>query len=82
MTVVSARKAPVEAPAQPWWRFPFVWLVVGLPAAAVVAATASGIIAVHNADPVVDEYRASLRQPGSATEPAERARNHAATPHR
>jgi hypothetical protein len=81
-----------EPPAKPWWRFPFVWLVVGLPASAVVAATASGIIAVRHADPVVDEYKASLRQAAEesiehgsahgALEPAEVARNHAATPKR
>ena len=85
----TVTKPPAEPPAKAWWRTPFVWLVFGLPASAVVAATASGIIAVRNADPVVDEYTASLRQPaaesierGSAhdsTEPAEVARNHAAT---
>ncbi len=90
-----AALAPVPQPAleQPviaWWRIPIVWLVVGLPLSAVVAATASGIIAVRHADPVVDEYKASLRHAaeeslvnGSAhgeLEPAETARNHAATP--
>ncbi|MEP6503293.1 MAG: hypothetical protein ABJD97_08195, partial [Betaproteobacteria bacterium] len=79
-----------EVPARPWWRFPFVWLVVGLPAGAVVAAIASGILAVRHADPVVDEYQAGLRQAADepiergaahgSMEPAERARNHAATP--
>jgi hypothetical protein len=89
-TLVPVAKTAAEPPPKAWWRFPFVWLVVGLPASAVVAATASGIIAVRNADPVVDEYKASLRQAaeesivhGSAhgsLEPAELARNHAATP--
>jgi len=81
-----------EPPITPWWRIPIVWLVVGLPASAVIAATASGIIAVHHADHVVDEYKASLRQSAEeslvngvahgALEPAEAARNHAATPKR
>ena len=81
-----------EPPVTPWWRIPIVWLVVGLPASAVIAATASGIIAVRHADPVVDEYKASLRQSAQeslvngaahgALEPAEAARNHAATPKR
>jgi hypothetical protein len=92
-----ATLAPVPQPSPepsvtPWWRIPIVWLVVGLPASAVIAATASGIIAVRHADPVVDEYKASLRQAAEeslvngsthgALEPAEAARNHAATPKR
>ncbi len=85
------RSALAAAPAKAWWRYPIVWLVVGLPASAVVAATASGIIAASHADPVVEEYRAGLRHAAAeesiergaahgALEPAERARNHAATP--
>lgn len=91
-TLSSVAGTAAAAPAKAWWRFPIVWLVVGLPAAAVVAATASGIIAVRHADPVVDEYRAGLHTAATesvergvahgATEPAERARNHAATPNR
>ncbi len=82
---------PAPEPAAPWWRFPFVWLVAGLPLSAVVAATASAIIAARHADPVVADYRAGLRHAPAeapielgaahgALEPAERARNHAATP--
>jgi len=95
MAALSTPNKPAaapQAPAQPWWRFPFVWLVVGLPLSAVVAATASGIIAVRNADPVVDEYKAGLHQAAEeavqrgdlhgAHVPAELARNHAATPKR
>ena len=91
-TLHAVPPAVAPAPAKAWWRFPFVWLVAGLPACAVVAATASGIIAVRHADPVVDEYQAGLRQAADgaiergaahgAMEPAERARNHAATPKR
>ena len=77
-------------PALPWWRFRIVWLVVGLPAAAVVGATVSGIIAVHGADPVVPEYGVAARQAAEESMtreqgsrvPAELARNHAATPRR
>ncbi len=94
-TLPSSIGRPAQEPARAWWRFPIVWLVFGLPASAVVAATASGIIAVSHADPVVDEYKAGLRQAAEesiergdahgtkgAIEPAERARNHAATPTR
>ncbi len=79
-----AQTAPTP---QPWWRFRMAWLAFGLPAAAVVAATLSAVIAVRHADVVVDDHGARTRmaaetsaeQGGRAdpTEPAERARNHA-----
>jgi hypothetical protein len=86
----SASPALETAPALPWWRYRIVWLVFGLPAAAVVAATASGLIALHGADPVVPEYGAAARRAAqesltreeNAHVPAELARNHAATPRR
>ncbi len=91
--VLPLRSPSPPVPVKGWWHYPFVWLVVGLPASAVVAATASGIIAVRNADPVVQEYQAGLRHAAAAEslergaahgalEPAERARNHTATPNR
>ena len=91
-TLATVTQPVAEPTVTAWWRIPIVWLVVGLPASAVVAATASGIIAARHADPVVDEYTASLRQAAEeslvhgsahgALEPAESARNHAATPKR
>lgn len=79
-----AQTAPTP---QPWWRFSMAWLAFGLPAAAVVAATLSAVIAVRHADVVIDVHgtranvaaEASAEQGGRAdpTEPAERARNHA-----
>jgi hypothetical protein len=78
----------VAMPPLPWWRYRFVWLVFGLPASVVVAATASGIIAIRGADPVVPEYTEAARQAAEESlsreeqsrVPAELARNHAATP--
>ena len=70
----------------PWWRFPIAWLALGLPASAVVAATASAVIAIRHADPVVADARAGAHLSAEAAtdrgavEPAETARNHAATP--
>ena len=86
-SLVHPSAAAPETP-QPWWRHGFVWLVFGLPMAAVVAATASGYIAMHGADKVVPEYTAAARQAAEesltreeqARVPAELARNHAATP--
>ena len=79
---------PLPPAAVPWWRFPIAWLAVGLPVAAVVAATASAVIAIRHADPVVAQARGQAHRSaesaaeGGALEPAERARNHAATPRR
>jgi hypothetical protein len=60
---------------RPWWRYPIVWLVVGGPAAVVVASLYTVGIAVRNVDPVLDT------SPKTGVElkdqPAERARNHA-----
>jgi hypothetical protein len=46
----------------PWWRYPLVWLVIGLPAAVVMASLASAWIAVHTTDTVVEEnyYRKGI----------------------
>ena len=80
----------MTVPALPWWRHPFVWLVAGLPACAVVAATACGVVAIRGADPVVAEYGQAARQAAEESLsreqqtrlPAELARNHSATPRR
>jgi uncharacterized protein len=57
---------------QPWWREPIMWLVVGGPAAVVVAGITTAAIAMHRPDPVL---KAEATKP-----PALQARNHAATP--
>lgn len=88
MTTLARQRAPAPTPSLPWYRHAFVWLVFGLPAAAVVAATTSGIIAIRGADPVVPEYTTAAKQAAeeslsreeASRVPAELARNHAATP--
>ena len=57
--------------ARSWWREPTMWLVVGGPAAVVVAGVVTAVIALQRPDPV-------LRTDGAT--PAVQARNHAATP--
>ena len=62
--------------ATPWWRVPFVWLVIGGPLAVVVAGLGTLAIAIAYPDPVIVA-------PGSAKaadQPALQARNHAASP--
>ncbi len=62
----------------PWWRLPIVWLVIGGPAAVVVAGFATLAIAIANPDPVI-----SVAAPATAAEmPAVQGRNHAAAPQR
>jgi len=74
--------APSVPKPQPWWRFGIAWLAFGLPATAVLASTLSAVIAIRQADPVVDQHRVAAHQAADeavdhATEPAEFARNHA-----
>jgi uncharacterized protein len=54
----------------PWWRHGMVWLVIGGPAAVVVAGIATLAIALAHPDPVL---------PTTET-PAVQARNHVASP--
>jgi len=77
-----------EPPAQPWWHFKIMWLTLGLPASVVVASLYTAGIAWRHIDPVVTDPQVvhaaeDVVEHGhraTAMEPAERARNHAATP--
>lgn len=93
MNTTIASAPAVEPRSRAWWREPMMWLVVGGPAAVVVAGVATVMIAVARPDPVVaeDYYRRgieinkTLAQQREAAEaaalrPALQARNHAATP--
>ena len=81
-------KTPSDpAGAQPWWKFPMMWLVLGLPAAVIVAGFATLWIATARPDVVVDPdyYRKGLALGQAATVdrsqvPAQVGRNHAMTP--
>lgn len=73
---MNATNSPPET--TPWWRLPIVWLVIGGPAAVVVAGFATLAIAIANPDPVIDVPPAANR----AEMPAVQGRNHAATPSR
>ena len=61
-----------QGTGRPWWREPMMWLVLGGPAAVVVAGIATVVIAVQRPDPVLAT--------DTAKQPAVQARNHAATP--
>jgi hypothetical protein len=66
-----------ESPA--WWRLPIVWMVLGGPAAVVVASFATLALAIRNPDPVIEPPSKATT---GADVPAMQARNHAATPSR
>ena len=95
MTTTSSQPAAGDGSAfsrsPAWWREPIMWLVLGGPAAVVVAGVATFVIAASQPDPVIaeDYYRRGLEinktlrgdaPSPAALEPAMKARNHAATP--
>jgi hypothetical protein len=78
---------------KPWWKEPYVWLVVGGPLVVVVAAIATAVIAFEHPDPVIDRngYQQAVMSKGqnntadlvddlAKLQPAHQARNHAASP--
>lgn len=71
---------------EPWWRFPFVWMVMAGPAVVVVASFVTLWLALRTPDPVVeaDYYRRGIEINKALADkklmPALAGRNHAATP--
>ncbi|NUO73520.1 MAG: nitrogen fixation protein FixH [Frateuria sp.] len=85
--MADPRNTSIAAPAEPWFRNCFVWLVIAGPAFVVVASIFTFWIAAHGSDKLVqqDYYRKGIeinRQIASerALLPAMQGRNHAATP--
>jgi hypothetical protein len=64
-------------PSLPWWRVRMVWLVVGGPALVVVAGIVTLVIAIRSGD---RPLREAARVGPAALQPADQARNHAASP--
>lgn len=70
----------------PWYRYGHVWLVIAGPVIVVIAAVATGYVAIRNADPVIDAdyYRHGMAINKTLAQkarlPALEGRNHAATP--
>lgn len=64
-------------PETRWWRVPMVWLVVGGPAAVVVAGVVTAVIAVRGADEPLATTKVLKVEPMA---PAAQARNHVVTP--
>jgi uncharacterized protein len=64
-----------SGPVSPWWRHGMVWMVLGGPAAVVLASVATLVIALMYPDPVLQ-----VGAPQASQQPAVQARNHAAAP--
>ena len=56
-------ETPGEAPPQPWYRHGHVWLLIAIPASALVAGILTLIIAIHGADPVLPHADAAATHP-------------------
>ena len=75
-------------PAEPWWKFGHVWLIIAGPLIVIVAGFVTLWLAISRPDPVVaeDYYRQgieinkNLAEPEKSLAPAMKGRNHAATP--
>ncbi|MDO9002552.1 MAG: hypothetical protein Q7V20_03730 [Aquabacterium sp.] len=72
----DAGSATSPVAATPWWREPFMWMVVGGPLTVVVAGFATLAIAIAYPDPVI----VAPSTGNVADQPAVQARNHAASP--
>lgn len=77
MNTASLNPGP---PAQPWWRFGMVWLVVAGPLAVVLACGVTAWLAWTHIDPVILEAPVARTEHDASLTPALKARNHAATP--
>lgn len=45
----------MPAAPRPWYQEPWTWLLIGLPASAVVASLASAVLAIEGADPIMED---------------------------
>lgn len=75
-----------ESISGPWWKYGYVWLVVGGPLAVVIAGIATLVIAIQTADVVVNssQYQERAMRGGQnaakSMAPAQSLRNHSVTP--
>ncbi len=71
---------------KPWWRYGYVWLVIGGPLVVVIASFITLYLAITRPDAVIDDYyrkgmeiNKTLNAEHDGMAPAMQARNHAAT---
>jgi hypothetical protein len=80
---VAGSPASKQSPT-PWWKYKMLWVVIGGPAAVVVASLVTGYIAMAGQDPVlshdeVPDTAATAKGAAESMTPAMQARNHSAT---
>ena len=83
----SALTAQRSDAVRPWWKEPYVWMVIGGPASAVVACAITAVYILSGPEAVVSEdyYKEGLALSRAvatakpAMEPAMTGRNHSAT---
>lgn len=68
-----------------WWKYGYVWLILGGPIAVVIASFITLSLALKTPDPVVDDYyrkgiEINKRLEAKELLPAVEGRNHAVTP--
>lgn len=76
-----------EAQARPWWKEPYVWMVIGGPLSAVLACLVTAFFILTGPDRLVPEdqfiqagaMRQEILEAGNALQPAQVVRNHSAT---
>lgn len=74
---MKSRLAAPDPRPRPWWRFGYVWLVIGSFAVAVVAGIVTLYLAVQAPEPSVASMPEAEQQ--GALEPAMQARNRASS---
>lgn len=76
-----------EMQARPWWKEPYVWMVIGGPLSAVMACVITAVYIFQGPDRIVPDdrlpeaqaMRQEIHQAGNALQPAQLVRNHSAT---
>lgn len=89
-TAVQAPPSSAPTTPQPWWRHGMVWLVIAGPLSVVIASLISAAVAWTHIDPVItangrfgaDDEVETPKDPKNPLAPAQKARNHAASPAR
>ena len=72
---------------RPWWKEPYVWMVIGGPASAVIACLITAVFILQGPDRLVPEdqflqskaMRLEIEQASNPLQPAQVVRNHSAT---
>lgn len=78
---------PTETQPRPWWKEPYVWMVIGGPLSAVVACVITAFYIFQGPDRLVPEeqfqqsqvIRREIQQAPNPLQPAQVVRNHSAT---